>query len=248
MFRRIKIRHISEEVFDQIKTAILERRLKPGEKLPTEKELMQELGVSRVPIREALKLLGNMGFIETRQGGGSYVRSLLADRVRDPLNLIIKDNFEKIFELLDVRKEIETWSAYYAAQRATDEDIAALGRIVDEMKTYFEMEKTPPVRLDADFHLVVAQCSYNTIQAHLTYTVYDIFKDYFNFIIENICFNTHYQETVYNQHLDIYNAIKNRNSQEARARILEHLTFVEGELRRQTDKRDDETVEEAGLR
>jgi GntR family transcriptional repressor for pyruvate dehydrogenase complex len=248
MFRRIKIRHISEEVFDQIKTAILERRLKPGEKLPTERELMQELGVSRVPIREALKLLGNMGFIETRQGGGSYVRSLLADRVRDPLNLIIKDNFEKIFELLDVRKEIETWSAYYAAQRASDEDIAALGRIVDEMKTYFEMEKTPPIRLDADFHLVVAQCSHNTIQAHLTYTVYDIFKDYFNFIIENICFNTRYQETVYDQHRSIYSAVKNRNGREARTRILEHLTFVEGELRRQTVKRGDETAVEAAFR
>jgi GntR family transcriptional regulator, transcriptional repressor for pyruvate dehydrogenase complex len=248
MFKQIKIRHISEEVFDQIKSAILERKLKPGEKLPTERELMKELGVSRVPIREALKLLVNMGFIETRQGGGSYVRSLLADRVRDPLNLIIKDNFEKVFELLEVRKEIETWSAYYAAQRATAEDIARIGHIVDEMETYFKKGKTPPVRLDADFHLAVAQCSCNTIQAHLTYTVYDIFKDYFNFLIENICFNSDYLQVIYNQHFEIYSAIRHRNGDEARTRIMEHLTFVEGELRRQTDRRSDETTGEAGSR
>ncbi len=57
MFKQIKVRHISEEVFDQIKSAILEGKLKPGEKLPAEREMMKELGVSRIPIREALKLL-----------------------------------------------------------------------------------------------------------------------------------------------------------------------------------------------
>ncbi|HEX2964233.1 MAG TPA: GntR family transcriptional regulator, partial [Syntrophorhabdaceae bacterium] len=119
MFTQIKVRHISEEVFDQIKLAILEGKLKPGDKLPTEKELMNTLGVSRLPIREALKLLANIGLIETKQGGGSYVRSLLADRMKDPLGLIMRDHSEKIYELLEVRKEIEAWSAYYAAQRAT---------------------------------------------------------------------------------------------------------------------------------
>jgi GntR family transcriptional repressor for pyruvate dehydrogenase complex len=242
MFKQIKVRHISEEIFDQIKSAILEGYLKPGQKLPTERELMKELGVSRVPIREALKLLVNIGFIETRQGGGSYVRSLLADRVRDPLNLIIKDNIEKIFELLEVRKEIETWSAYYAAQRATAADIATLGHIIDEMKTYFEKEKTPPTKLDADFHLAIAQCSYNTIQAHLTFTIYDIFKDYFNFLIENICFNRKYLQAIYSQHLAIYNAIRQRKSEEARNRIMEHLTFVDAELKRETERTADETT------
>lgn len=236
MFKQIRIRHISEEVFNQIKSAILEGKVKPGEKLPTEQELIKELGVSRGPIREALKLLKNMGFIETRQGGGSYVRSLVANRVGDPLNLIMKDNIEKIFELLEVRKEIETWSAYHAAHRANEEDIEALGRIVDETKTHIEKEKMPPTRLDADFHLAIAQCSYNTIQAHLTYTVYDIFKDYFNFLIENICFSTKYQQAIYSQHADIYGAIKGRDAEGARHLMMDHLSFVDAELRRQTGK------------
>ena len=98
MFRQIKIRHVAEEVFDQIKSAIETGKLKPGEKLPAERELMGQLGVSRVPIREALKLLSNMGLIETRQGGGSYVRALLSDRLLDPLGAIIADSAEKLFE------------------------------------------------------------------------------------------------------------------------------------------------------
>ena len=170
------------------------------------------------------------------------LRARITALVRDPLNLIIKDNIEKIFELLEVRKEIETWSVYYAAQRASGEDIERLSRIIEEMEAYSRKQKIPPTKLDADFHLAIAQCSYNTIQAHLTFTIYDIFKDYFNFLIENICFNRKYLQAIYSQHLAIYNAIRQRKSEEARNRIMEHLTFVDAELKRETERTADETT------
>lgn len=235
MFKQIKVRHISEEVFDQIKLAILEGRLKPGDKLPTERELIDRLGVSRLPIREALKLLANMGFIETRQGGGSHVRSLLADRIRDPLGHIMKDHNEKMFDLLDVRKEIESWSAFYAAQRATVEEVASLRNLVEETKTYCEQGKKPPNRLDADFHLAIAQYSHNTIQAHLTHTIYDVFSEYFNYLTENICFNEEYQQGIYEQHVKIYEAISRQDPEGAKDAVLKHLEFVGVQLQRQTN-------------
>ena len=234
MFKQIKVRHISEEVFDQIKEAILEGSLKPGQKLPTERELMNQLGVSRVPIREALKLLANMGFIETTQGGGSYVKPLLAHRVKDPLTHIIKDDVENIFDLLEVRKELETWSAYHAAEKATEEDIASLGNMVDKTRSLFREGKKPPATLDADFHLAVAQCSHNTIRSHLTFTIYDIFSEYFNYLIENICFSKQYQEAIYDQHYHIYDAIRRHDAEAARMAIMDHLAFVGEELRKKT--------------
>jgi GntR family transcriptional regulator, transcriptional repressor for pyruvate dehydrogenase complex len=242
MFKQIKVRHISEEVFDQIKSAILEGKVRPGEKLPAERELMKELGVSRVPIREALKLLANIGLVETRQGGGSYVRSLLADRVHDPLNYILKDNVERVFELLEVRKEIETGSAYYAAKRATAKEIEALWRIIEETKTYLDRKKTPPVRLDADLHLVIAQSSHNTIRAHLTHTIYNVFSEYFSFLIENVCFNKEYQQSVYDQHFKIYDAISRGDAEGARLASIEHLAFVEDGLRKQMTEAEDKRV------
>lgn len=157
MFKQIKIRHVAEEVFDQIKTAIETGKLKPGEKLPAERELMGQLGVSRVPIREALKLLSNMGLIETRQGGGSYVRALLSDRLLDPLSAIIADSAEKLFELVEVRREIETWSACYAAKRASPEEIADIGRVLQEMKMHVDSGSRMPVSLDIEFHRAIAQ-------------------------------------------------------------------------------------------
>jgi GntR family transcriptional regulator, transcriptional repressor for pyruvate dehydrogenase complex len=233
MFKQIKVRHISEEVFDQIKTAILDGRLRPGDKLPTERELISQLRVSRLPIREALKLLANMGLIETRQGGGSYVRSLLADRMKDPLGLIMKDHTDKIFELLEVRKEVESWSAFNAAQRATAEEAASLCSLVEETKKYCDQGKKPPGRLDADFHLAVAQFSHNTIQAHLTHTIYDVFSEYFNYLIENICFNVEYQEAVCQQHAEICHAVGRKDSESAREAMLRHLEFVGGQLKKQ---------------
>ena len=236
MFKQIKVRHISEEVFDQIKLAIIEGKLKPGDKLPTERELMSQLGVSRLPIREALKLLANIGLIETRQGGGSYVRSLLADSVKDPLGLILKDHNGKIFELLEVRKEIESYSAFGAAQRATIEEIASLRSLVEETKKYCDQGKKPPGRLDADFHLAIAQYSHNTIQAHLTYTIYNVFSEYFNYLIENICFNEEYQQTVYEQHAEIYDAISRKEPQRAKDAVLRHLEFVGKQLTKQVNR------------
>ena len=159
MFRQIKIRHVAEEVFDQIKSAIETGKLKPGEKLPAERELMGQLGVSRVPIREALKLLSNMGLIETRQGGGSYVRALLSDRLLDPLGAIIADSAEKLFELVEVRREIETWSACYAAKEASPVEIADIGRVLREMKMHVDSGSRVPVSLDIEFHRAIAQAS-----------------------------------------------------------------------------------------
>jgi GntR family transcriptional repressor for pyruvate dehydrogenase complex len=232
MFTQIKLKKISEEAFEQIKDAILKGDLKPGEKLPTERQMMQQMGVSRVPVREALKLLENMGFIETVQGGGSYVRSLVSDRVRDPLNRIMKENVEKILDLMEVRKHIESWSAYHAAERATDRDVDSLEEIVAEMKRSIESGKTPPNRLDVDFHQTISRCCHNTIQAHLMFTIHDVFSEYFNFLIEKICFNREYQETIYEQHKKIYQAIKNRSGEEARDKIIEHLSFVDVQLRK----------------
>ena len=233
MFTQIKIRHVAEEVFDQIKAAIETGKLKPGEKLPPERELMNQLGVSRVPIREALKLLASMGFIETRQGGGSYVRSLLCDRLLDPLGAIIGDSAEKLFELVEVRKEIETWTACYAAKEATPEDVMTLGRMLEEMKMYLETSGKVPVGLDIDFHLAISQSCSNTIRAHLFHTIQTIFSDYFRLTIETICARQQDQRLLYDQHAQIFDAIRRRDSKGAREAITRHLTFVAEELKKQ---------------
>ena len=231
MFKQIKIRKISEEIVDQIKTAILEGQLKPGDKLPPERELIKELGVSRVSLREALNSLESLGFIEIRQGGGSFVRSVVADRVKDPLNVMIKENINKVFDLIEVRKGLETWAASHAASQATERDIDSLAKIVETMEKELK-ERTFSYKSDADFHLAISLASHNTIQAHLMSTIYDLLSEYLLFLDEKTLSNQEIRNKLYHQHLRIFNAIKERNSEAAQKEVMEHLDFVEGELKR----------------
>jgi len=234
MFKQIKVRHVPEQIFGQIKSAIETGKLQPGEKLPTEREFVVSLGVSRVPIREALKLLANSGYIETRQGGGSYVRSVLTDRLRDPLHNIVKGNAEKLFELIEVRKEIEAWSAYFAAVSATDKDLANLQYLAEEMEKHFRKTGKVPSELDIKFHLGIAQSSSNTIRAHLFHTIiHSLFSDYFVMTIDTICQNRETQRLLCDQHLQIYDAISSHDSEGARDSVVHHLTFVADALRKQ---------------
>ena len=232
MFQQVKIRRISEEIEGQIKTAIIDGKLKPGERLPPERELTKLLGVSRISVREALKSLQGLGFVEIRRGGGCFVKSLLAEKLKDPLSLLIKENAGKVFDLMEVRKEVEAWSAYHAANRADDHDLKRIMEIVEEMKKYLAMKEMPPSRLDSDFHLAISQASHNTIQSHLTFTIYDLFSAYFAFLTEKICFNQKYLETICNQHHAIFKAIEGRRAKEAENNMIEHILFVEAELNR----------------
>ncbi len=233
MFTQIKVHNISEEVFEQIKTAIETGILKPGSKLPAERELVKQLGVSRVPIREALRLLANVGLIETRQGGGSYVCSMLTPRLRDPLDILLKGNTEKLFELVEVRKEIETWAAYYAATEATPEQLMRLKGIIDEMKVYYNKKEMAPDSLDMMFHLVIAQSASNTIRAHLLHTIQSLFSDYLRLTIETICQDDKSQQRLFEQHVEIYDAISHRDPERARKAVNLHLKFVYDALKSQ---------------
>ena len=230
MFKKIRVRKVSDEVVEQIKKAILEGKLKPGDKLPPERELVKDLGVSRVSLREALNSLEGMGFVETRQGG-SFVRSVVADRIKDPLNLMIKENVNQVFDLIEVRKGIETWAAYHAANRATQEDIETLAEIVEAMKGELD-ENRPSHKSDADFHLAVSQASHNTIQAHLMFTIYALLEEYLRFLNEKTLSNQEVRERLYQQHLRLFHAIKSGDAAAAQKEVTEHLSFVEEELKK----------------
>src|SRR4030066_2223653 len=134
MFNSIKHTKISEDITNQIKRLIIDGELKPGDQLPPERELIKQLGVSRPSLREALNSLVTMGFLEVRQAKRSFVKSVTSKLIGDPLSLLIKADDQKIFDLIEVRRAIETWTAYHAAQKASSEDIAHLGRIITRAK------------------------------------------------------------------------------------------------------------------
>jgi GntR family transcriptional repressor for pyruvate dehydrogenase complex len=226
LFKPIRQEKLSVKIMNQIKTLILEGELKPGDPLPPERELMKLLNVSRPSIREALKSLEGMGLLETAQGNRTVVRSLASGRMIEPLHHLLKDDFNIVFEIIEVRKAIEAWNAYYAAKRATPEDIERLEENIESMRVQLETDGLSLEREDADFHLAISEATHNKVQTHIMFTIYDILKNsigkYYNDIDH---------KTVFRQHLRVVSAIKKGDSDLARVKILEHLDYVESRIK-----------------
>jgi len=232
MFESIKRAKVSDEVAKQIKALISEGKLKPGDRLPPERELIKQFGISRPSLREALKSLGTMGFLEVKQAKRTYVKSVTSERMQGPLSLLIQTDTQKIYDLIEVRKAMEAWGAYYAAQRASEEDIERLEKILKEMKQAIEKDQ-PWEKEDADFHLAVAQATHNIIQIHLMSTIYDLLKE----SVAKIFTNHVKRKKLYQQHCRIFYAIKKHSPEKARESTLEHLGYVDSEVKTFTDKK-----------
>ena len=220
-FQPIKQEKISTKIAGQIKTLINNGDLKPGDALPPERELVKVFNVSRASLREALNTLAGMGFLEMSQQHRTIVKSLAAGRITDPLHHLLKEDIKTVFELIEVRKAVETWSAYHAATRATADDIARLEQSVDSMRMKIE-QGFSVVEDDANFHLAISEATHNKIQTHLMFSIYDILKESLGKYYESIK-----MQDVYDQHCKVVEAIKKRDSALASRRMHEHLDYVE---------------------
>ena len=224
-FKPIKQEKISTKIVEQIKSLIKEGDLKPGDALPPERELVKLFNVSRASLREALNSLTGMGFLEMSQKQRTVVKSLASGRMTEPLHLLIKDDLQTVFELIEVRKAIETWNAYHAAKRARDDDIARLEKSLESMRNRLN-ERLSVVKDDADFHLAMAEATHNKIQTHLMFSIYDLLKESLGGYYESID-----MQDIFNQHSKVVEAIKNRDPDLASRRMREHLDYVESRVK-----------------
>lgn len=227
MYKPIKKEKISARIADQIKSLITQGKLKPGEFLPPERQLMKLLKVSRPSLREGLKSLTGMGLLEVTAGNRTMVKSLAAGKIFSSLEHILKDDIRNVFELIEVRKALETWNAYFAAKRATSDDIALLEGLVESMRKTIEEHGVALEEQDADLHLAIASATHNTIQAHLMFTIHDTLREF----IDRYYSSLRDDKNIFDQHTRIVEAIKNRAPDLARREIFRHLEYVESRVK-----------------
>lgn len=171
--KQIIKKNISTEVFEQIKHNIISGEWKPGEKIPSENELGNLFGVSRVSIRAALQKLCVLGLLTTRQGEGTFVSELSPDMHMNSLIPVLALDKTQLFEVLEFRKIIEVESVKLAAQRARDEDIKELEEIVRTMKesTY---DSKRFAEEDSHFHETLVKSAKNSILSKVNTIIRDI--------------------------------------------------------------------------
>jgi GntR family transcriptional regulator, transcriptional repressor for pyruvate dehydrogenase complex len=114
-FTPIKPKKVSTQIAEQIRASILAGEFNPGDKLPPERELADLFGVSRPSVREALNYLASSGLVETYQGGGTVVRSLVENHAGLPLSELIRIDGDRALDVIEVRKGMESWTVWYAA-------------------------------------------------------------------------------------------------------------------------------------
>lgn len=231
MFKRISPRKISDEIIEQFKEMLNRGELKPGEELPSERELAEMIGVSRPPLREALNALQSMGFVEIRPRSKVVVRSIAEKLLGDPVSILIAQDMEKIFELLEIRQAMESWAAYNAAKRASEEDVEKIRKIIDRDQENLRLKKDD-AKTDADFHVSIAQATENTIFSHLMASCYHILWNTQIVSRETLFKKEGNHEFIASQHLNIFDAIQARDPDRAAKEARRHIDFVAEELRR----------------
>lgn len=169
-----------DRVVNEIEELIITGELAPQTKLPPERELTEQLGVSRTVVREAVRILVTKGLLETQPGVGTTVRQMTREQVVEPLNLLLryrtgdKVSFDQLHQ---VRSILEIEIAGLAASQATEADLAQLKQIMAEMEAAQHDLDTLAAR-DADFHSALAKMTHNPLLAILVDSIRDLLQEY----------------------------------------------------------------------
>ncbi len=164
MIIRVQKNNVSDQIFEQLKDNIAHRVFAPGTKLPSENDLADSFGVSRISVRAAIQKLVAIGLVESRSGEGTFVKKPEASIYLNAIIPMLILEPKGIIELLEFRKGLEMQSCELAASRATAEEIDQLKKIVDQMNESFDQGNIEKYSVeDFDFHFCIAKMTKNSV-------------------------------------------------------------------------------------
>ena len=215
---------VTDQAIEKIKQMIVSGELQPGARLPREADLAERLGLSRNSLREAVRALTLVRILDTRQGDGTYVTTLEPDILLDAVSFVAELNQDRtVLSVLEVRRELETVAAGLAAQRADDDAIALLRRLLEDPAAQGD-DVEALVDNDLAFHRAIGEASGNPVLASLldglsgTTTRARIWRA----ITQRGAL-----ERTRAEHQAIFNAIAGRRPELARAWAAVHIAGVE---------------------
>jgi GntR family transcriptional repressor for pyruvate dehydrogenase complex len=211
-----------QRIADHVRELIESQELQPGERLPSERDLARLLGVSRVPIREAMRTLAAQGLVEIRRGQGRFVASGSVEATVGELTTALIKQRDLLAELFSVRQLLEPASALWAAARGDADDVAELERLVEDMERAGEAD--PPDyetigERDTQLHVQIAAASGNRVLVRIMQAIQDLHR-------EQLQTSLRYRDRVHStitDHRRIVRAIAARDPVRARSAMLDHL-------------------------
>ncbi len=222
-FTPISSSRIYEEISDQIKSAIYSRRLLPGDKLPSERELAERFRTSRVSVREALRALEHLGLVVIKRGagGGAFIAEAHSAPITASLSMMLRLGATSVNDLTEARVLLEPDIARIAAKRATKDDIDKLAALIAEQERAIESHH--PRRYDLQFHRLVAEASKNPVLSLVMNSVADLIID----AISSLDLTLDTRRHVTHFHQQVFQAIRKRDGEKAYDMMFRHVVDVQ---------------------
>ncbi len=226
-------RRLSDEVADRVRALIDEKNLEAGMKLPAERQLAMQLGVSRNSLREALAKLVSEGVLLSRRGGGTFIRwrhdTWSEQNIVQPLKTLMADDPDYSFDILEARYAIEASTAWHAAMRATPGD-------KEKIQLCFEatLSEDPDIASQADvrFHLAIAEASHNIVLLQTMRGFFDVLQSSVKHSRQRMYLVPPVFSQLTEQHQAVIDAIFAGDADGARKAMMAHLSFVHTTMKR----------------
>ena len=239
---------VADQVVEKLLALVQASGVQPGQRLPAERQLAAELGVSRTSVREAIQKLTSQGVLAARRGDGTYLQEPApaaepADWLKDamrPLAGLMESDSHYRYDVLETRHALETSTAWLAAQRATERDKDHIQRCFEVMIQHQQSGHAElAARADAQFHLAIAEASHNLVLVQVMHSL-------FTMVLSTVERNRHDMfrlsapqtlQMLTEQHQGLMQAILDGDAQRARLCIGDHLEHVRTTIQRLDEDR-----------
>ena len=225
MYHIIQSERLYEQIVDQIEQLILSNELKINDRLPPERVLAEQFGVSRTAVREAVKALREKGLLEVYPGRGTFVTDTTSQSMRDSLNLMLKMGRTEE-DLIEVREILEPEIAALAAERLDPADLDELSAALD-MLDAAQDDADAFVEADLNFHLSLAKATANIVLFNLVHSLVDLEREQFR---RSFSVAGNAQRTS-REHRIIFSALVEGDAQAARDSMRCHLRRIRQEIK-----------------
>jgi len=226
-FHKIEAEKLSHSVVRQIELLILRGILQPGERLPSERELSERLGVSRPSLREAVAELQQRGLLVSRPNSGIYVGDVLGSAFSPALVQLFADHDEAVFDYIAFRRDMEGLAADRAARLGSDTDLKVIETIFNKMEVaHQKRDPSDEAELDAAFHMAIIEASHNVVMLHMMRSMYDLLRRGVFYNRQMMFRNRITRDQLLDQHRAINDALMARDPGAARAAVEVHMDYV----------------------
>ncbi len=235
MLKAVKRTRIPEEIVSQVLQLVRDGALKPGDRLPPERELAQQMNVSRASVREAMRLMDAQGLVIIRPGAGTFITEDTVEVIVQAFSSLLSGPTSAARDIFEMRLILEPQVVSLAAERASDADIRRMEEILKQQEADISDGGTG-VEFDSEFHFAIAQATKNSALIAVTHAISDLLSQ----SRDSTLLSPERSNQSLQSHRRILETIRNRQAKSAEEAMHQHIADIDRRVHNLSSHRDRE--------